>query len=880
MKRPFEILAAGLVLGELTVHAGASGGCATFMAALVASACFLYPYFQDSFLDFPDCGSTVYRWIFLRHVAIYLMQVLKKHRVRLLLLLMGFLSGVFCLEKAMKPLPEEEKWDAMICSRQRGSVIELSCRADDISPAREGRCLVRSGVLLITIPAETEILAEDGSFCEGQALSVGNQFTVRGRLSRIEGATNPGEFDFAAYYRAKGITHRFQAKQVIVTGRKTDWLRAPLFQLRSAGIRIFSELCEETDAGFLRAVLFGDRSGLQEDFYDLYRRNGIAHLLAISGLHTALIGLSLYRLLRKAGAGYGCSGAIAGCFLIGYGMLTGAGTGVSRAVLMLLLAFLASALGRSYDLRSAACIAVVAVLLTAPLELFQCGFQLSFAAVLSIGGPGAEIWREVRQRRARINAQKSRTDVKLWSAGGKLFARCLDVALQSLFMSAVVTLGTLPIIAYWFFAVPTYSVLLNLLVIPLMGYLLGAGIAALGCGAIARMPLCSGGMAGVQGLLHFLALTAVGIVHRLLQFYSFLCAAAERLPRHRILLGRPELWQIFLYYIILFLCYLIFKKEENHSVFSKYGVLLKCGILSNCGILSRRGILPLFLMSAAIAALQPIRSRAPIVWILNIGQGDSIVIEQRNSCVLIDGGSTSRPGNGKEVLRPFLESRALGHVEAVFITHSDIDHTNGVEYLLSEVPDIRIDRVILNAAAERDDAHYSKLKQEALGRARRFAGKKNVRDTELLYMGAGDRIGRFSCLWPLKGEVNENVNEQSLILLLSWGETRCLFTGDAGQESEERLLEMLETMPEWRRTLSEIYLLKVGHHGSKGASSAEFLKLLQPELAVLSYGKHNRYGHPHADTVQRLREAGAEIYATAEEGAVKLVLDKKGKRKK
>lgn len=826
------------------------------MAALTASACFLYPHFCESLLR---SGSGADRRLSLRRAALYLSEQLKKHRVRLLLLLMSFLCGALCLGNAMRPLPEEESWDALIRSGQRGGVTELSCRAEDISPAREGALSVRSGVLLITIPADAEICSEGGALCAASALCTGNQLTVQGRLSRIEGATNPGEFDFAAYYRAKGITHRFRAKRVIVTDDKADWLRTPLFRLRGAGIQLCSALCEEADAGFLRAVLFGDRSGLQEDFYDLYRRNGIAHLLAISGLHTALIGLGLYRLLRKAGAGYGCSGVIAGCFLVGYCVLTGAGTGVSRAVLMLLLAFLASALGRSYDLRSAACIAAIAVLLAAPLELFQCGFQLSFAAVLSIGGPGAEIWKGFQRRSARSNEQKART------TGWKLLERASDAVLQSLFMSVAVTLGTLPVIAYWFFAVPTYSALLNLLVIPLMGYLLGAGIAALSCAALACAPLCGGGMAGFRGLLHFLALTAAGIVHRLLQLYSLLCAAAERLPLHRVLIGRPELWQIFLYYIILFFCYLTFKTEERR-VLPKY-------------VLPKR-VLPLFLLLAAAAALQPIRSRAPIVWILNIGQGDSIVIEQGNSCVLIDGGSTSRPGNGKEILRPFLESRALGHVEAAFITHSDIDHTNGVEYLLNEVPDIRIDRVILNAAAEWDDAHYGKLKQEVRGREQRFAGEKNVHRTQLLYMGAGDCIGRFRCLWPLKGEVNENVNEQSLILLLSWGESRCLFTGDAGQESEERLLEMLEAVPEWKSALSGIYLLKAGHHGAKGASGAEFLKLLQPELAVLSYGKHNRYGHPHADTVRRLREAGAELRATAEEGAVKLRLEKKRKKKK
>ena len=145
-------------------------------------------------------------------------------------------------------------------------------------------------------------------------------------------------------------------------------------------------------SAYLGALLLGDKQGLSEDFYARYRRNGLAHLLAISGLHTGFLGLALYRLLRRMGAGLWASALSAALFLGFYALLTGADTGVLRSGLMLGLGFLALCLGRSYDLRSAASLALFLLLLRSPLQLFQCGFQLSFLAVFAIGGPGQALF--------------------------------------------------------------------------------------------------------------------------------------------------------------------------------------------------------------------------------------------------------------------------------------------------------------------------------------------------------------------------------------------------------------------------------------------------------------------------------------------------------
>ncbi len=342
----------------------------------------------------------------------------------------------------------------------------------------------------------------------GRMLRVGSRVTVTGDFSRMERSRNPGGFDYALYYRSKGITHRCFADTLAVKDGSYRFLGQALFTIRRELLLRLDRCYDAEDAGVLRAALLGDRSRLDEDLYEMYRKNGIAHLLAISGLHAGIVGLGLYRGLRRAGAGFTLAGAVSGIWILLYGTIAGMGVSVLRAAVMLLLLFLAGREGRGYDLLSAAGFAAVLVLLIHPCELMNCGFLLSFSAVLAIGGPAAAFRKAYGERGP------------LWSALETWIA---------------IHAFTAPVVAYFFFELPLYGVILNLAVIPLMAVVIWSGLAAV--------------------LLTFLpgpaAVIAAGSGHYVLRFYTFLCGAAERLPLHSILTGRPESWQIFVYYALL-----------------------------------------------------------------------------------------------------------------------------------------------------------------------------------------------------------------------------------------------------------------------------------------------------------------------------------------
>ena len=762
MKRPLEVLAVGFVLGELFRLAGIRG----FFLIVLCCPLLLFVWSKQA-----------------------------GQRRAILTMLTGALLGALCLHVAVLPGREEQKLE-----RLAGAFAEYRGRIDAIE-ARGGGVRVRSGGLYLSVSEEA-----------GQQLQIGKTILASGSLQEIAGPTNPGEFDYRAYCRARGVTHRMQVRTYRAEGR-ADPLGEGLRVLRIRAAERLQQNCPAEVSAYLGALLLGDKQGLSEDFYARYRRNGLAHLLAISGLHTGFLGLALYRLLRRMGAGLWASALSAALFLGFYALLTGADTGVLRSGLMLGLGFLALCLGRSYDLRSAASLALFLLLLRSPLQLFQCGFQLSFLAVFAIGGPGQAL-------------------VRRYAAKRKLLAALLQ--------SLTVFLVTLPVIAYWFFSLPPYGILLNLALIPMTGFMLFLGLLTL----------------AAASLVPPLAALPVLFLERGLSFQNLLCDFAERLPFHRILIGRPCPWQLFLYGLFLCLSFALLLDR-----FPRFRYLRPR---------AARRVLPLFSLFVAALSLLPVRSRYPRIWLLDIGQGDAIVIEQGSRCITIDGGSTSRPDCGKRILEPFLESRALGTVDAAFLTHADLDHTNGLSYLASKGSGILVKRVILNPAAE-TDAHYAKL----------MAALRENPETELCFMGAGDVYGNFHCLWPSREALPEEVNEQSLILLFTANGKRCLFTGDAGQPSEEKLLEWLAA-PEQaaeRAALTDIDLLKVGHHGSRGASSDTFLALLSPDCALISCGRGNSYGHPHAEAMERLHRHAGQVHSTANEGALSVELHAAGRNK-
>ena len=674
---------------------------------------------------------------------------------------------------------------------------------------------------------------------ENGEVKYGKDIFVYGSGSVFETASNPGGFDAKEYYFSQGITGAVHGKTIRIQNFSYHRLNQALFQAKTKLLSSYVTYLGKEGAGVISSMLLGERALLSEETEELYRHGGISHILAISGLHVSLIGNALYELLRKTILGRNGAIPVACVGVILYGTFVEAGTSTKRAVIMFVLLLLATALGRTYDTLSAMSVSVIVILCGSPGALYTASFQLSFAAAYG----------------ASVLAVLLRGKEKEY----------IGEKIKNMFVFGLaVQAATFPFTVVHFFEYPTYGFFLNPLVVPLMTILLLCGLLSGVCGLF------------VPWLGYFFAGGAGGI----LWIYETLCRWAEKLPGSLLLIGKPEGWQVMLYYTLLAVCLYVWYgrgRKERQSV-----ILL--GLL----------ILPLCLLPV---------SRAPFeAAFLDVGQGDGIVLrEQSGAVLLMDGGSTSVQKVGEKRLIPYLKSQGIRVIDCAFVSHTDSDHMSGIKEILTAMPVYSayresvlgytgapvIKRLVLpewgvydmeNAESADDKSVESRLAgemDEAYVELLKLAKEKQV---EVSYMGAGDRmtVGKelvLSCLAPEKGVIYDNKNAASMVLQASYGEFDLLLTGDMEKQGELRLLE--------RGVLASdsVEVLKVSHHGSYTASSEEFISVLQPRISVISCGKNNRYGHPHIETLETLYGANSRVYRTDESGCVTVKVGKDGRMK-
>ncbi|MBR2409145.1 MAG: ComEC/Rec2 family competence protein [Lachnospiraceae bacterium] len=768
-------------------------------------------------------------------------------------------------------------------------------------------------------PVGRLLVYTEDMFGENGELKYGQKILVYGSGSVFEDAPNPGGFDAKTYYFSMGITGAVYGKSVRIQSFSYHRLSQALFQAKNKLLNHYVTYLGAEGAGVISSMLLGERALLSDETQELYQRGGISHILAISGLHVSFIGTALYELLRKTILGRNGAIPVACGGVLLYGSFVEAGTSTKRAVIMFLLLLLATVLGRTYDTLSAMSVSVIVILWGSPGALYTASFQLSFAAaygasVLAVLLRG----KETGETEARIVAERENSG---WVRGREYIReKVKSMVVFGLALQAV----TFPITVYHFFEYPTYGFFLNPLVVPLMTILL----------------LC-GFLSGALGLFfpwlgYFFAGGAKGILF----VYELLCRWAETLPGSLLLFGRPELWQIGLYYAVLAACVFVWMGRGGKRVIRGYSGKTYLGvILRGCrsGLEKARVLfcvlllLPVFLLPTPCARFEAA--------FLDVGQGDGIVLRERGGAVLMmDGGSSSIQKVGEKRILPYLKSQGIRVIDCAFISHTDSDHISGVKEILEAMPvytEYResvpgyagtpvIKRLVLperygfwetegDQIAEITENGVSGMSaefevDEAYRSLVTLAKEKRV---EVLYLKAGDRmkVGRnlvFSCLAPEKEIVYENKNAASMVLLASYGEFDMLLTGDMEKEGELRFLEkgVLERRSPWggdelpeeeasvggtmpdgggasddRERLDDgvfVEILKVSHHGSRTASSEEFISALQPQISVISCGKDNRYGHPHEETLAVLHSVNSRVYRTDESGCVTVKVGKGG----
>ena len=647
-----------------------------------------------------------------------------------------------------------------------------------------------------------------------EELKPGMQIFVKGILKEVEGPTNPGGFDSRQYYACRHIYY-FMKKAVLLkkTSTYSGYHQAMLMVKEKC--RQILENTAGKDAPVFEAIVLGEKTGLDPEIRMRYQLAGIVHILAISGLHISILGMGLYKLMKRVGFGIWPAGIFSLAVMLQYGMMTGGSVSTLRAVTMFLIAMGARITGRIYDMPSAVSVTAMMILAESPAYLLDSGFLLSFGCVLGICVASERIC-------ALAGAKRK---------GTKVF--CESVALW---------LVTLPVMLKFFGEASLAGLVLNLAVLPSVGVVLAGGVAAM--------------------ILGFVSIPAGRVVifpaRVLLFLYERLCELAGRSRWCTWIGGEPKIWQITVYYAILIAVLFIgqYIKESDQTKISR-----KQHILRISGIV----LLILSILTLGNQSFRyPFKTQTLQITCLDVGQGDGILIRTPdNKHYLIDGGSSSQSDLGRYCLLPALKSMGISCLDGIFISHTDKDHLSGVqellEYMEKGLTTIRAAYLVLPGWTEPPEAWTD------LASAAQKAGIKTVTGNAGNIIRSG--AAAFEILWPESTARGKDVNEEAMVMELTYGDFRMLFTGDIGADTEKKLLSV--------GCFNDIDCLKVGHHGSRYSSSEEFLKKVKPELSIISCSSTNTYGHPSPETIKRLKDCGSQIEYTMKNGAI--ILETNGK---
>jgi competence protein ComEC len=662
-------------------------------------------------------------------------------------------------------------------------------------------------------------------------LTRGDGVSLQGHLRSIRNFANPGGFDYKRHMALQGIHARVYARRKslkrLVPASAASWrsctetLRGHLSSRMSTALAGKSS---ETIA-LLKALILGERRQMPTEQQEAYRRAGVSHILAISGLHigcVALAALGLFNwlfcwipfFLARAWTRKGAALLSLG-ITVGYGILAGLSPSTQRAMIMAAAFLLGFWVGRRYDWTSGLALAAVVIVLISPPTVMSVSFQLSFSAVLAIFAGFHAI------------------PVRPPPAGARRWKTISNRLLAFLWVSTLATAGTLPLVLYYFNQVSLVGLLTNLIVVPIVTMLVvPAGLAGVMASAVS---------AELAALFWHGAYAGLVVVGRVVSHVAGWSWAA-------VTTVTPSLLEIFLYFSLIGGS-LYWRKLTKSRLALAVALLLLCGDGIYWGYV-RYG------------------RRQLRVTAVDVGQGSANLLElPGGDTVLIDGGGFSDNNAfdvGARILAPLLWRRKICSIDLVILTHPNSDHLNGLLFLLQHF-DVK---AVWSNHEPVDTAGYRKWRQLL---ARRRIAHYDFQSLPECFRRNGVR---FDVLAPPRDflsrratETWRDPNNNSMVIRVSLGRVSFLMTGDIGERAE---LELAERYSHQRLRST---VLMVPHHGSRKSSTNRLLSAVSPAEAVISAGWRNRFGFPHGETLERLAAVGSRVWCTADSGAIQVITD-------
>lgn len=479
---------------------------------------------------------------------------------------------------------------------------------------------------------------------------IGNLIQAAGTYEAFQLPRNEGNFNEEQYYNSKKIMLRMKAYQERLLKETKQKYQIWLLEVRGRMEQVFGENMSERTAGIMANMTLGNKNLADQEVKSLYQKAGISHVLAVSGLHVSILGMGLYRLLRRMYCPLPAASVLVVGVVYSFGMLTGMELSTTRAVIMFVLMMAAGTLGYTYDTVTALSVSAMLQLWENPFALWYAGFLFSYTAVLG----AVVITRTVKETGKEEKIEKKEPEKK---ERGKI--------LDTVYTSLCIQMATIPVSLFFYYEVSVYSVLTNGCVLPFMEILLFLGAA--------------GGIAGLFQMK--VTILLLKLSEWILTGCEWICKFFVGLPGSSMITGKPSMGKIICYYILLVFLLGIVKRREKRNYLLAWTAL---AVMLCCGNSEKRAE----------------------VDFLDVGQGDGIFLQsEEGNGVFIDGGSTDVGKVGTYRILPFLKCRGIKEIQLWFVSHADADHINGLQEILESGYPVR--NIVFADGIVRDEAWES-----------------------------------------------------------------------------------------------------------------------------------------------------------------------------
>ncbi len=652
-----------------------------------------------------------------------------------------------------------------------------------------------------------------------------DKISLSGTIRQFHDYGNPGRMNTAMSNGAKGIQARLMADKgtLVVKPRELWSLERVAAQVRESYKSYMAQVMPGQDGAAIFAMLFGGYDGIKPELLEAFTVTGIVHILSVSGSHITLMAGTAGILGKLLHLPDKATALLATGVIIFYGLLAGAIPPVIRSALMGILTLVSLTLGRERDAQHVLGLTALGLLLYSPLWLYDISFQLSFGATAGL--------------------------LYIAPSLRKVFRKRLPVFVaDSLAVTMGAQISVVPIIAWYFNVISISSLIANLVITPIVEWIIVAGLLA---GLLASLVPFLG------KLVFLVASLALGVVYQLSRWVA-------AMPGSQMYMPSFSAGGALAYYLLLVLWIMPEEKRAHwwqEICQSKMGI----GLGNSLGrMLGQQIKIKLACIIASLFLLAGLWQKYGTggemqVHFIDVGQGDAaLVITPHGHAFMVDTGGVREGGYdiGKMVDVPYLLHYGVGQLDYIFLTHAHDDHAAGVKGILQKIP---VGAIMIGH--EGADDYLKTFGRGDAAKIEKLLAPLQENNTieldgvkiEVLYSPEARQV--------LASNIQSTGNEFSNLLRVSYGRASFLFTGDLVVEQEAQVLSA--------GTNVASTVLKVGHHGSRTSSSQAFLEAVNPKWAVISCGYANSFGHPHKEIVQRLQDTTeAELLRTDYQGAI------------